>query len=371
MEWSLARQRRSFRLRRRTKPGAAPGTLVASRNAAATSIDLIAYGAAEIIEIDNVDFASLTQLRDKYPAVWINVVGLNDIELIQKVGEEFGLHSLALEDVLNVHQRAKFEDFEGHLFLVARMVQPNGPIDTEQITMFLGENFLLTFQEQPGDSFEPVRKRLHDGIGRIRTAPVDYLCYALIDAVIDGYFPVLERLGEALDGLERRIVDNTDASIMTDLHDFKRELITLRHPIWQHRELTNAIARDGAEFFTDTTRVYVRDIYDHVIQQMDLVEIYREIASGLVDVHISSASAKLNEVMKVLATIATVFLPLTFIVGLYGMNFDPNVSPWNMPELRWYLGYPFALSVMVGAVAGMIWYFNRKGWIDILHRKKR
>ena len=364
----MAKHRQSFRLKRRTKPGAAPGTLVPLKEAAATTIDVIAYGPENLVEERDVDLGTLQELRGRHRVLWINLVGLRDIEIIEAVGEEFGLHSLALEDVLNVHQRAKYEDFEGHLFLVARMAQPQRPVDTEQVAIFLGDDFLLTFQEKPGDSFEPVRKRIREAKGRVRSSPVDYLCYALIDAIIDGYFPVLEQLGATLDELEHNVVANSNLSVMADLHDFKRNLLTLRHPIWQHRELANAITRDGEQFFSETTRIFVRDIYDHVIQQMDLVETYREIASGLVDVHISSASAKLNEIMKVLAIIATIFLPLTFIVGLYGMNFDPDVSPWNMPELRWYLGYPFSILLMVGAAGGLIWYFARKGWIDMLRR---
>jgi magnesium transporter len=364
----MQKRRKSFRFERRTKPGAAPGTLVPLEGAHATSIDVISYGAKHLVEQRNVDPGRLSEMRGKHPVLWINVVGLGDVDLIEAVGKEFGIHSLALEDVMNVHQRAKFEDFEGHLFLIARMVRDDKRIDTEQVAIFMGDGFLLTFQERPGDSLDPVRNRLRESRGRIRSAAVDYLCYALIDAIIDDYFPVLERLGDAIDTLEERVIGGTDAGVMAELHEFKRDLLALRHPIWQHRELANAITRDGQEFFSESTRIYVRDIYDHVIQQMDLVETYREISSGLIDVQISSVSAKLNEIMKVLAIISTIFLPLTFIVGLYGMNFDPNVSPWNMPELRWYLGYPFSLLLMVLAAVGMIWYFVRRGWISLFRR---
>jgi magnesium transporter len=298
------------------------------------------------------------------------VVGLANVELIAKLGEEFELHRLALEDVVNVHQRPKAEEFEDHIFIVTRMLLSDSPDDSEQISLFIGEGYLLTFQEREGDCFEPVRKRLRDGRGRIRSSPPDYLCYALIDAIIDGYFPVLEHYGERLEDIEDAVVTDPEPEHVQVLHDLKRELLLVRRSVWPLREMINAIIRDEHKLFTEPTRVYLRDCYDHVIQLIDIIETYREIASGLIDVYISSVGAKMNEIMKVLTIIATIFIPLGFMAGLYGMNFDSSVSPWNMPELHTRYGYPIALLAMVLIGGGMLYYFWRKGWIGSGRRRR-
>ncbi len=275
----------------------------------------------------------------------------------------FNLHGLALEDVVNVHQRPKVEEYADHAFIVTRMIQAGLPPTTEQVSMFLGEGFLLTFQERPGDCFDPVRARLRSSRGQIRDRQADYLAYALLDAVIDGYFPVLETLGERLEVLEDAVTAEPPEAEATQIHEIKRELLLLRRAVWPQREMVNALTRETSPYVTDQTRLYLRDCYDHTIQLMDIVETYREIATGLVDIYLSSVSTRLNEIMKVLTIIATIFIPLGFVAGLYGMNFDASASPWNMPELRWYWGYPVALGVMAAAALGMLYYFYRKGWI--------
>jgi len=349
--------------KRRAPPGAAPGTLVADPSAVAPRVHLLAYGPDGIEERDVSAVNDLEISIGKWPVNWINVDGLADLELIRRLGETFGIHDLALEDVVNVHQRPKVEEFAEHLFIVTRMVQGGRPATKEQLSIFLGERFLLTFQEIPGDCFEPIRGRLRSGRGQIRNRQADYLAYALLDAVIDGYFPVLEECGERLEVMEGQVTTQSSSIRVAEIYEIKHELLLLRQAIWPQREMVNALTRESSLNVTDQTRLYLRDCYDHTIQLIDIVETYREIATGLVDVYLSSVSARLNEIMKVLTIIATIFMPLGFIAGLYGMNFDGGISPWNMPELRWYWGYPMILGLMTAAAFGMLYYFYRKGWI--------
>ncbi len=295
--------------------------------------------------------------------VWVDIVQFGDEQLISEVGEAFGLHNLALEDAVHTHQRPKVEEYDDHLFLVALMLGEQASIDTEQVAFFVGDGYVITFQEKPGDCFGPVRDRILNAKGRIRNAGADYLCYALLDAIIDGYFPVLEQQGEILEALEDRVVSSPEPGNIAELHNMKRNLLLLRRAIWPHREMVNNLIRNEHYLIASDTKPFLRDCYDHTIQLMDIVETYREIASGLVDVHISSVSVKLNEVMKVLTIVATVFMPLSFIASLYGMNFDRQISPWNMPELGWSLGYPFALLLMLGSAAGLLWYIWKRGWL--------
>lgn len=324
---------------------------------------MIAYGDSEFVTQKKVDVAELARLRETHDVVWVDVAGLGDPELVASVGDAFGLHRLALEDVVSTHQRPKQEDYSDHVFIVARMLHPELWLETEQVSIFLGEGFLVTFQERPGDCFEPIRERLRHSKGSIRQRGADYLCYALLDAIIDGYFPALERTGETLELLEDNVVARPTRNHIALLHEIKRELLMLRRAVWPHREMINALVRDESQMISPDTRVYLRDCYDHTIQLMDLVETYREISTGLVDVYISSVSVKLNETMKVLTIIATIFIPLGFIASLYGMNFDTGVSPWNMPELHWRFGYLAVLAVMAATGGGLVWFFWRKGWI--------
>lgn len=307
--------------------------------------------------------SAIVDIRKDFPVIWVDIVQFGDTQLISDVGEAFGLHKLALEDAVTSHQRPKVEEYSDHLFLVALMLDGQGSIDTEQVSFFLGDGYLITFQERPGDCFTRARDRITNAKGRIRSAGSDYLCYALLDAIIDGYFPALERQGDILEALEDRVVRSPELGNIAELHDMKRNLLLLRRAIWPHREMFNNLVRDEHDLIALETRPFLRDCYDHTIQLMDIVETYREIASGLVDVHISSVSMRLNEVMKVLTLVATLFMPLSFIASLYGMNFDRTASPWNMPELGWYLGYPFALLLMVGSAAGLLWYIWKKGWM--------
>lgn len=351
------------RQRRRTAPGAPPGTLKIDPEAPRPLIKVIAYSDQELVEQEIENPREVLAYLGRYPVTWINVDGLGDAQILRELGEIFEIHPLALEDVVNVHQRAKLEHYPGHQFLVFHQVDPGERIQSEQISLFLGSNFVLTFQEEAGDCFEPSRERMRQHVGLIRQSGPDYLAYTLLDAIVDHYFPLLESYGERLDDLETQIIKSPESTTMTQIHDIKRELLVLRRKIWPLRDALNTLVRDPVPHVTDSTRIYLRDCYDHIMRIIDLLEAYRELSSDLLEFQLSSISYKTNEVMRVLTVIATIFIPLTFIVGLYGMNFDPDVSPWNMPELEWYYGYPFSLGLMAVVTLGLLIFFYRKGWL--------
>ena len=348
---------------RRGTPGAPPGTFVVDPEAPPTLVRVIAYGPDEFLEQPVQELRSLSDLRKKWPVVWVNVDGLGDEKLLRDIGDIFGLHPLALADVTNVPQRAKVEQYGRQLFIVTRMAHAGEELETEQLSLFLGEGFVLTFQERPGDCLDPVRDRIRKSTGKVRTTGADYLAYAVIDAVIDNCFPVLEQYGERIEALEDRVIANPEARLVGYIHAAKRDLLTLRRAVWPQREALNWLLREEFPLITDDTRLYLRDCYDHAAQIIDILETYRELASGLLEAYMSSLSNRMNEVMKVLTIIATIFIPLSFFAGLYGMNFNTDKSPWNMPELSWYLGYPFALMLMAAVAVGMLFYFRRKGWL--------
>jgi len=356
------RRRRRHRSHRGT-PGTAPGTLTVDPEAPKPVIHVMAYGPDEWTERDIVDPQSVRDFLGKWPVTWVNICGLGDARVLTELGKIFALHPLALEDVVNLHQRAKVEQYGSHQFIVAQMVTFPERMETEQLSIFLGHNFVLTFEERVGDCLDPLRDRIRNGTGRVRVAGPDYLVYAILDAVIDAYFPVLERYGEHLEALEDDVIARPDNQTLSRVRAVKHDLLVLRRAIWPQRDALNSLFRDAAPMITEDTRIYLRDCYDHVIRIMDLLETYRELATGLMDVYLSSVSNRMNEVMKVLTIIATIFIPLSFIAGLYGMNFNAQKSPWNMPELDWRYGYPFALLLMAGVAMGLLVFFRRRGWI--------
>lgn len=349
--------------KRRAAPGTAPGTLTADPNAPKPAIHVILYDETSVESVACAKADELRALSAKGKKMWVDVEGLGDVETVQKIGELFRLHPLALEDVMNVHQRAKTEHYGDTTFIVLRMACSSENLDTEQVSIFLGEKFLITFQEGiEGDSFGVVRERLKTSGGRIRQAGPDYLAYALIDAAVDHYFPVIEHFGERLDELEDQVISRPNNDTLNEVHNIKRDLLTLRKAFWPLRDAVNILTRDPIPHVHDDTRLYLRDVYDHIIQVIDIVETYRELGSGLMDVYLSSVSNRMNEVMKLLTLIATIFIPLTFIAGVYGMNFDPDVSPLNMPEVKWYWGYPFSLALMAVVAVLLLLFFRSKGW---------
>lgn len=346
--------------KRHTKPGASPGTLMINSDSLKPVIKLFDYGPEHLEERELSDLSEIAPYLDKDSVTWIDVQGLGDEDVLRGLGELFNIHPMALEDVVNVPQRPKAEVYPDHEFVITRMamVHPEGGLDTEQVSIFLGRNYVLTLQERYGDCFDPVRKRIQQGKGLMRKSGSDYLAYALIDVIIDHYYPVLEEFGEHLEQLEDELVAQPGPATLHRIHQVKRDLITLRRAIWPQRDMVNTLLReDDSELISEKVRVYLRDCYDHAIQIMDVVETYRELAAGMLDVYLSSISNRMNEVMKVLTIIATIFIPTTFIAGVYGMNFE-----W-MPELKWAWGYPAAWIAMLAVAGGMIYYFRRLGWI--------
>jgi len=350
--------------RRRSRPGTSPGTLSVDPQARRPEIQAMIYDADGLVEEPEVkDLAWLESQVGTRAVTWINVSGLGDAEVLTTLGRIFGLHRLALEDVVNLHQRPKVEDYEGNQFVVVRMPRTPDTCETEQMSLFLGKNFVITFQEAPGDCLDPVRKRIREGSTRIRSSGADYLTYAILDAVTDGYFPVLEHYGDRLLALEENLLGDEEDVPVAVLHALKRDLHTLRGHIRPLREVFTSLLRTESTFFTPATLPFLRDCYDHAMQLIDQVESQRELALGLIELHRSNVGNRMNEVMKVLTIIATVFMPMSFIAGLYGMNFNPSASRWNMPELGWHFGYPFALGLMAAVAAGMIFFFRKRGWI--------
>src|SRR5512139_2277360 len=352
--------------RRRTKryqpPGTQPGTLTAHAEAQGTPVRVraVVYDAGRFEERD-VSPAELSSLAVPEGGVlWLDVVGLSDPSVVRAIGERFGIHSLALEDVLNVPQRPKVEWYGDHLLVVLREIRyPELP---EQMAFLLADRVVVSFQERPGDAFEPVRERLRQGKGRIRSEGADFLLYSLCDTVLDAFFPTLERLGDAVEEMEERVLVSPVPETFLAIRRLKRELLEVRHAVWPARDALNLLLIEEHALIRPGTKVFLRDCYDHTIQLMDMVETFREMASGLVDEYMSAVSNRMNEIMKVLTVMATIFIPLTFIVGLYGMNFDTKASPWNMPELTWAYGYPAVLIGMAAVAGGMIHYFRRKKW---------
>lgn len=357
------RKRRKLRIRRSVKPvGAAPGTLIIEESWPRPRIDVIVYGPDDVREIRGVSPDELVAFRKKWPVVWVNIVGLGDEATLRQIGRLFGMHRLALEDVVTLHQRAKVEPFGDQLFVVARMMDA-AEMKSEQLSLFMTEGVVLTFQEREGDCFDHVRARIRERQGIIRSSGADYLVYALLDATIDSYFPLIEVLGMTLSDLEDEVLEHPEKSTAERIHETKRQLIGLRRNIWPHREMLSALDRGTSNLLQPETRVHLRDVYDHAIQIIDLVESYREVSSDLMGLYLSSVSNRMNEVMKVLTIFATIFMPLGFIAGLYGMNFDPEVSRWNMPELGWSFGYPFALGLMAASAGALLYVLRRKGWL--------
>lgn len=344
--------RHRYARKRRTTPGSPPGRWAVDPDAAVGRVHAIRFDPHACVETDTLP------ARQDGAVLWVNVDGLGDDAVLRELAQRFGLHPLAMEDVVNLHQRPKLEDYADHLFIVLRMPVPGREsFTTEQVALFVGDGYVLTFQERPGDVFEPVRARLRSDSRPIRARGSDYLAYALIDAVVDSHFPVLELLGERLESLEDAVVLRPEPGQIAAIHAIKHELRTIRASIWPVRDLLSALLRDDTARIGDQARLFLRDCEDHTFQLIDMIETYREIASGLVDIHLSSQSNRMNEVMQVLTLIATIFIPLTFIVGVYGMNFDV------MPELRWRWGYPAVLLAMAMIGAGLALWFRSKGWL--------
>jgi magnesium transporter len=297
----------------------------------------------------------------KWPVLWVNVEGLGSAEILSDLQRIFEIHPLAMEDIVSVHQRSKYETYDENFFLIVHMLEAREELITEQVALYVGKGFVLTFQEGPIDATMPVLERLEKGQGRLRRLGPDYLAYAIIDSVIDCYYPILESFGERLESIEDEILDHPDRKTMAQVHEIKRELLSLRRTIFPLREAMGSILRVAPDSFSPDTMLHLRDCYDHVVQITDFIETYRELAADLMDVYLSSISYKLNEVMKVLTIITTICAPPTLIAGIYGMNFRTDVSRFNMPELTWAYGYPYALILMTLTSIGMFFIITNSG----------
>ena len=372
---------RSLRPLSPTKPeyfhesiGSSPGTLNIRPESAPPEIDILDYVSDSCEDRTGVTPLEIKVYLEHSSITWIDLKGLGHEETLRQVGEVFQLHPLLLEDIVNVPQRPKVQDSAKQLLIIARMVVLTGTLDenslhsafiTEQVSFVVGSNYVLTVQEEPDyDCFEIVRSRLRDGRGTIRKKGADYLMYALLDSIVDGFFPVLEAYGEALELLEDEVVANPTVHTLEKIHQMKRDLITLRRAIWPQRDAINSLIRDENPLIGDEVRLHLRDCYDHSVQVMDMVETYREVASSLMDVYLSSVSNRMNEIMKFLTVISSIFIPLTFIAGVYGMNFNTEKSRFNMPELNEPYGYVICLGLMAIVAVGMVTFFWRKGWFS-------
>jgi magnesium transporter len=348
--------------RAKQKVGLVPGTLVhvGERKIEKVRIRVIDYNETQLEEKELGTAEECFPFKDKPTVTWINIDGLHDLELIEKIGKRFGLHPLVLEDIVNTGQRPKLEDFENHVFVVLKMLyydQAKNELEAEQVSLIFGENFVISFQERVGDIFDPLRERIRQGKGRVRKAGADYLAYALIDSIVDHYFVILEQLGEKIEDAEQELAVNPTLETLQAIRGFKKEMIFLRKSIWPLREVANSLERGESSLVDESTLIYLRDVYDHTIQIIDTVESYRDMLSGMLDVYLSSISNRMNEVMKVLTIFAAIFIPLTFVAGVYGMNFA------FMPELGWRWGYFGILLVMAIIAAVMLVYFKRKRWL--------
>ncbi len=348
-----------------TSPGNAPGDLSPPPDLTPVpaSLYLLDFDAADFTEKDDCTLDEARKYFDSPRATWLHIQGTPTEELLQSIGEAYRLHPLALEDVLHTGQRAKVEAYDREVFAVLGIPQLiEGQIETTQLSLFLGDTWVVSFCAGAKDPFDAVRQRAARAESRIRRRGVDYLFYSLLDTAIDLSFPTMEVLGERIEALELTVFDDPTREALDEIHHLKRELVLLRRTLWPQRDMLNNLLRDEYAQVQESTKLYLRDCYDHAIHALDLVESYREMASSLLDIYLSSLSNRLNDVMKVLTIIATVFIPLSFIVGLYGMNFDRSVSPWNMPELGMRFGYPLLWLVMLSVVAGMLYYFRRQRW---------
>jgi len=348
---------------RPTKIGLPPGTLVhvGERKAKEIKITVIEYNETQLREERIKTLEECVPPKDRQAVTWINVDGLHEAKALGRLGERFALHPLVVEDILNTDQRPKIEDLSKYIFVVLKVMRAGSKegdeIEIEQISLILGSDYVLTLQEREGDVFDPIRDRIRSNRGRLRRMGADYLAYALIDAIVDNYFVVLERLGERMEFLEEKVAAAPTTETLQVIHHLKTEMVFVRKSVWPLREVIGGLERTESPLIQETTGMYLRDVYDHAIQVIDAVETFRDMLSGMLDIYLSSVSNRMNEVMKVLTIIATVFIPLTFIAGLYGMNFR------YMPELEWRWGYPLVWLVMIVIAVLMVIYFRGKKWL--------
>ena len=353
---------------RYSKPGSAPATLVAPPDQAGQKpdISLIEYDAHTIQEKKVERISETFSCLENSKVSWINISGLGDVEMLRQVGLHFRIHPLALEDMLNTGQRSKVDEYDEQLFILLQMAYSTNDHDIvfEQVCMVLGKHFVVTVQEEAGrDVFGPVRLRLRQGGGNARYMKADYLAYALVDAVVDHYFPLVESLGDSMEEFEETVLNDPTRERLRQLHDIRRVITELRRAVWPQRDVLGRLTRDETGLIDGGTKVFFRDCYDHTVMVLDLLETFRDATRNLMDLYVSSLSTRTNELIRVLTVISSIFIPLTFIAGVYGMNFDRSTSGFNMPELGWRFGYLYAIGLMVAVAFGMITFFKLKKWL--------
>jgi magnesium transporter len=344
------------------KAGLSPGTLVhiGEKIAEKTKFTLINYDREQLQEKEFAAIDESFSYKDTPPVTWINIDGLHEIDIIEKIGHHFDIHPLTLEDIVNTGQRPKAEDYDDYVFIVFKMLfydDAKMHITSEQVSIILGAHYLISFQEKEGDVFNFVRERIRKAKGRIRKSGPDYLTYALIDATVDHYFFILEKVGEKLEQIEEELLENPQPRTLQSIHSLKREMIYFRKQVWPIRELLNHLMHEESQLIQESSHIFFRDIYDHTIQVIDTIESMRDVLTGMLDLYLSTLSNKMNEVMKVLTIMATIFIPLTFVAGIYGMNFK------FMPELEWKWSYPVLWGVLVAIFVSMLFWFRRKRWL--------
>lgn len=337
--------------------------LIADAGASPTQVRVMAYNATDIVEKESPTVADIQDLASRFAVVWVDVSGLQDIAFIQQLGAHFNIHPLVQEDIVRTHQRSKMEDYPEALFLVSRMAPCTDQVTPEQLSLYMTDNCLLTFQEYPGDDLDSVRNRIRYKRGRIRVEAVDYLCYSVVDAVIDAYFPLVDKYGELIEDLEDQLVEAPNPGLIQEIYQVRRRILELRRSLWPQREVMANLYRGECSLIQSSTTVFFRDCYDHTVQLIDLMENYRELSSNLMEVYLSSSGNRMNEIMKVLTIVSSIFIPLTFIAGIYGMNFNTQISPWNMPELNSRYGYIICMAVMLLIALAQLYFFHRKGWL--------
>lgn len=349
--------------KRSEKAGAPPGTLAYlgdKPTARPITVSLIQYDERQLTERVISSLADAFPLPEEPTVSWLNLDGVHQVELIDQLGKLLSLHPLLLEDLVNTQQRPKLEDYGAYLFIVARMLEYDAEqrhIHSEQVALVLGREYLVSFEEDPGDVFDPVRARLRGGAPRLRRNGADYLAYALLDAVVDGYFNILEHVGEEIADLEEELVSNPTQETLQSIYRLKREMIALRRAVWPLREVINSLLHSESELIQASTRVYLRDVYDHTIQIVEAVESIRDLLAGMLDIYLSGTSNRMNEIVKVLTIFSTLFIPLTFLAGVYGMNFE------YFPELKWWFGYPMFWGISIAVALTMLAFFRRRGWM--------
>ncbi len=346
----------------RKKAGSAPGTLVyvGERKIDQPRITIMDYESDQLSERTIKTIDELIPLVDSPTMTWINIDGIHDLPMIEKIGAHFGIHPLTLEDIVNTGHRPKVESFDNYLFIVIKMLhhdETEKRVTSEQVSLLLGPRWLISLQEAPGDTFDPVRERLRKGKGRIRPSGCDYLAYALMDNVVDHYFTILEKIGAQIEEIDDAVTENPQIDIPHDIHNLKQAVIYLRKQVWPLREIVNHLKKEETDLIHDSTRLFLSDVYDHVVQVIDTIESYRDLLGGIRDLYLTMVSNRMNEVMKVLTIIATIFIPMTFVAGIYGMNFK------YMPELEWPWGYGLAWAVMAVIAIALLAFFKKRKWL--------